>query len=183
MNGIKPKHLFLTRGVGRTREKLSSFEAALRKAEIARFNLVSVSSIFPPGCSILPKNKGLSLLTPGEIVFCVLAKNETNEPHRLISASVGVAIPADSKKFGYISEHSGFGQTNEQSGIYAEDLAATMLAKIFGIEFDPESSYDEKREIWKISGQIVKTRNITQSATGDKNGLWTTVVAAAVFVH
>ncbi|MDD5766244.1 MAG: pyruvoyl-dependent arginine decarboxylase [Candidatus Marinimicrobia bacterium] len=29
---------------------------------------------------------------------------------------------------------------------------------------------------------IIKTSNMTQSATGDKSGLWTTVVAAVVFI-
>ena len=36
--------------------------------------------------------------------------------------------------------------------------------------------------IWKLSDKIVQTRNITQSAVGDREGLWTSVVAAAVFV-
>ena len=58
-----------------------------------------------------------------------------------------------------------------------------MLATILGVEFDPDSSYDEKKEIWKISGEIVKTTNITQSALGDRKGLWTTVIAAAVFIE
>ena len=34
-----------------------------------------------------------------------------------------------------------------------------------------------------MSGKIVKTRSITQTAVGDKEGLWTTVLAAAVFVE
>ncbi len=68
------------------------------------------------------------------------------------------------------------------AGEYAEDLAADMLATILDAPFDPDKSYDEQKDIWKISGHIVKTRNITQSAVGDKNGLWTTVIAAIVFV-
>ncbi|RKX69304.1 arginine decarboxylase, pyruvoyl-dependent [candidate division WOR-3 bacterium] len=182
MDGFKPRYLFLTRGVGVHKEKLASFEMALRRAEIAGFNLVKVSSIFPPGCKVISKKRALKLLSPGQIVFTIYAENATNEPHRLISASVGLAIPTDSTKFGYLSEHKGFGQTDEQAGEYAEDLAATLLATILGVKFDPTSSYDERKEIWKISGEIVKTTNITQSARGDKNGLWTTVIAAAVFV-
>ncbi|MEO0075339.1 MAG: pyruvoyl-dependent arginine decarboxylase, partial [candidate division WOR-3 bacterium] len=65
---------------------------------------------------------------------------------------------------------------------YAEDLAATMLATTLGVEFDPNASWDERKEIWKISGKIVRTMNITQTAIGDKRGLWTTVVAGAVLV-
>ncbi|MCM8804648.1 MAG: arginine decarboxylase, pyruvoyl-dependent [Candidatus Omnitrophica bacterium] len=177
-----PKKVFLTKGVGKDKEKLTSFEKALRNAGIAQFNLVSISSIFPPGCKLIPKKEGLNLLKPGQIVYVVLSRNSTNEPHRLITASVGIAIPKDPNQYGYLSEHEGFGETEEKAGDYAEDLAATMLATILGLEFDPESSYDEKKEIWKMSGRIVKTTNITQSAIGDKNGLWTTVVAAAVFI-
>ncbi|MCS7180645.1 MAG: arginine decarboxylase, pyruvoyl-dependent [bacterium] len=177
-----PKKVFLTKGVGKDKEKLTSFEKALRNAGIAQFNLVSISSIFPPGCKLIPKKEGLKLLKPGQIVYTVISRNSTNEPHRLITASVGVAIPKDPNQYGYLSEHEGFGETEEKAGDYAEDLAATMLATILGLEFDPESSYDEKKEIWKMSGRIIKTTNITQSAIGDKNGLWTTVVAAAVFI-
>ena len=177
-----PKKVFLTKGVGRDKEKLTSYERALRNAGIAKFNLVSTSSIFPPGCKLISKKEGLSLLKPGQIVFTVMSKNCTNEPHRLITASVGLAIPKDPNQYGYLSEHAGFGETEEKAGDYAEDLAATMLATILGLEFDPDSSYDEKKEIWRMSGQIVKTTHITQSAVGDKNGLWTTVVAAAVFI-
>ncbi|HOK55855.1 MAG TPA: arginine decarboxylase, pyruvoyl-dependent [bacterium] len=177
-----PKKVFLTKGVGKDKERLTSFEKALRDAGIAQFNLVSISSIFPPGCKLIPKKEGLKLLKPGQIVYVVMSRNSTNEPHRLITASVGMTIPKDPNQYGYLSEHEGFGETEEKAGDYAEDLAATMLATILGLEFDPMSSYDEKKEIWKMSGRIVKTTNITQSAIGDKNGLWTTVVAAAVFI-
>jgi len=176
------RKMFLTKGVGKHKEKLTSFELALRNADIAHFNFVSLSSIFPPQCKMISKKEGLSLLFPGQIVFTVLSRNSSNEPHRLITASVGVAIPKDKEQYGYLSEHEGFGETDTKAGDYAEDLAATMLATIIGVEFDPDSSYDMKKEVWKMSGEIVKTTNITQSAIGDKNGLWTTVVAAAVFI-
>ncbi|MCK9266538.1 arginine decarboxylase, pyruvoyl-dependent [bacterium] len=184
MKGLEmvPRKMFLTKGVGKHKERLTSFELALRKAGIAHFNFVSISSIFPPHCKLISKKEGLSLLSPGQIVFTVLSRNQTNEPHRLITASVGVAIPKDKNQYGYLSEHEGFGETDDKAGDYSEDLAATMLATILGVEFDPDSSYDEKKEIWQMSGEIVKTTNLTQSAIGDKNGLWTTVISAAVFV-
>jgi len=177
-----PKKLFLTKGVGIDKEKLSSFELALRGAGVAGFNLVHVSSIFPPHCELVSKNKGLSQLLPGEIVYCVMSRNETNEPNRMISASVGLAIPNDRSNYGYLSEHTAFGQTERISGDYAEDLAAGMLVSTLGIDFDVDRSYDEKKEIYKISGKIVRTTNVTQSARGNKNGLWTTVVAGGIFL-
>jgi arginine decarboxylase len=177
-----PKKVFLTKGVGKDKEKLTSFERALRNAGIAQFNLVSISSIFPPKCKLISRKSGLSMLEPGQILYTVISRNCTNEPHRLITSSVGMAIPKDKNQYGYLSEHEGFGETDDKAGDYAEDLAATMLATILGVEFDPDSSYDEKKEIWKVSNRIVKTTNITQSAIGDKNGLWTSVIAAAVFL-
>jgi arginine decarboxylase len=177
-----PKRMFLTKGVGRHKEYLASFEIALRAAGIARFNLVTVSSIFPPRCKLIPKNVGVQYLNEGQIVYCVMARSSTNEPNRLISASVGVAIPQDRSLYGYLSEHHAYGETEKKSGDYAEDLAASMLASTLGIEFDVDKGYDEKKEIWKISGKIVRTMNATQSAEGDKNGLWTSVVAAGIFI-
>ena len=182
MVGFVPSRIFLTKGVGRHKEKLASFELALRDARIARFNLVRVSSIFPPGCKIIPRNQGLPRLDSGEVVFCVLAESATNEPHRLVYASIGVAIPRDPEMHGYLSEHHGYGQTEDEAGDYAEDLAAQMLATTLGVPFESDKSYDEKKEQFKMGGQIVRTANITQSAVGDKNGLWTTVITSAVML-
>jgi len=177
-----PKYFFLTKGVGRHKEQLQSFELALRDAGIQFCNLVNVSSIVPPGCKLLSREQGLKMVQPGEITFVVLARNATNEPHRLIVSSIGVAIPSGKNQYGYLSEHHTFGQTDDKAGDYSEDLAATMLATTMGIQFDPETAWDERKQLFKTSGTIIKTANITQSATGDKNGLWTTVVAVAVFV-
>ena len=174
--------IFFTKGVGRHKEYLASFELALRDAGIEPLNIVTISSILPPGCKRVTKDEGLKLLRPGQIAFTVMARQATNEPNRLIAASIGVAQPSDPNMYGYLSEHHPFGETDQRAGEYAEDLAATMLATTIGIEFDPEKAWDEREQIYKASGKIIRTTNITQSAQGDKNGLWTTVLAAAVFV-
>src|SRR6266404_4411099 len=122
-----PKKCFFTKGVGVHKEKLASFELALRSA--------------------------------------------------------GLAIPADQEQHGYLSEHHSFGETEEKAGEYAEDLAASMLATTLGIEFDPDTAWDERENLFKMSGKIVRTTNITQSAIGNKDGLWTTVFAACAFVN
>src|SRR6202453_1919939 len=177
-----PKRLFLTKGVGKHKERLTSFELALRDAGIAAQNLVRVSSIFPPQCKQITRKEGLTYLSPGEVVFAVVAEHSTREPHRLLVSSIGVAIPADRNTYGYLSEHHGFGETEEQAGEYAEELAAEMLATTLNVEFDPDKSWDEKKEMYRISNKIVRTTNITQSAVGDKRGLWTTVIAAAILI-
>lgn len=177
-----PKRMFFTKGVGRHQHSLQSFEAALRNAGIAHLNLVRVSSIFPPGCKIVSKQVGLRTLVPGQITFVVLAETRTDEPSRLISAGIGLAVPGDKKKYGYIAEHHGYGLTERRCSDLVEDMAASMLATTYGIELDPETAYDARREIYKASRLIVRTRGIAQTAEGHKNGLWTTVVAAAVLL-
>jgi len=177
-----PNYFFLTKGVGKHKEQLQSFELALKDAGIQHCNLVNVSSIVPPGCKLISKDQGLKMLRPGEITFVVQAKNATNEPHRLVASSIGVAIPSNKNQYGYLSEHHSFGQNDDKAGDYAEDLAATMLATTMGFQFDPEIAWDERKHLFKTSGMVIKTANITQSATGEKNGLWTTTVAAAVFI-
>jgi len=181
MNILVPKKIFFTKGVGTHKDELHSFERALRDAGIEKCNLVQVSSNFPPGCKVISKTQGLKEIIPGCITYCVLSRCCTNEPKRLLVASVGCAIPADKSSYGYISEHHAFGQNEKQAGDYAEDLAAAMLASTLGIDFDVDESWDEKKEIFKISGKIVRTLNVTQSAIC-KNKNFTTVIAAAVFI-
>lgn len=182
MNGLVANEMFFTKGVGKHKHRLQAFEAALRNAGIAHLNLVKVSSILPAGCRITTKRRGLKKLSAGQITYLVLAEERTNEPSRLACAGVGLAVPASGHKYGYIAEHHGFGLTERRCGDLVEDMAASMLATTLGIELDPETAYDERREIYRMSGQIVQTRAVVQTAEGDKNGLWTTVLAAAVFL-
>jgi arginine decarboxylase len=177
-----PTKLFLTKGVGKHKERLTSFELALRDAGIASQNLVRVSSIFPPNCKLIPRSQGLKYLSPGEVVFAVVAETSSREPHRLCASSIGVAIPADRSTYGYLSEHHSYGESEDQAGDYAEELAAEMLATTLDVDFDPEKSWDEKKEVYRLSNKIVRTANITQTAIGDKRGLWTTVIAAAILI-
>lgn len=175
-----PKKIFFTKGVGCHKEQLTSFELALRDAGIEKCNLVHVSSILPPHCKIIPRSEGIRSLVPGQLTFCVLAQCRSNEPRRLIAASIGCAVPKDKNQYGYLSEHHAYGETEELAGDYAEDVAASMLASTLGVEFDINKSWDEKKEVFKISGEIVRTINVTQSCIIKKG--WATVVASAVFL-
>lgn len=177
-----PTKIFFTKGVGRHKEYLTSFELALRSAGIQMCNLVTVSSIFPTGCKRVSKEEGLKEVKPGQVTFAVMARNSTNEPNRLIAASIGVALPADPTMYGYLSEHHPFGEPEKVAGEYAEDLAATMLATTLGVEFDPNADWSERENIYKMSGNIVRSFNITQSAEGDKSGIWTTVLACGILL-
>jgi len=179
MYSLVPKRAFLTKGVGRSRYKLKSFEEALRKAGVAQQNLVSVSSILPPGCKIISREKGLPELQPGEITYCVMARSDTNEHGRLVASSVGIAVPKDREKWGYLSEVHGHGLNQREAADTAEDLAADMLGTTLGFEVDPDKAWSEKEQVYKQSGLIIRTSNITQAARGQQ-GLWTTTVALAI---
>lgn len=177
-----PRYLFFTKGVGTAKEKLASFENALSDARIAHLNLVMVSSIFPPHCNIIDLDKGLTRLEPGEITHCVLAKEQINEPGRRLAAAIGLAQPAEEGRYGYLSEHHGFGETEIEAGEYAEDLAATMLAHSLCIDFDVDKDYDERSDIYRMSGKIVNSQHTSQAALGAEDNQWTTVIAAAIFI-
>ncbi|MBI5881248.1 arginine decarboxylase, pyruvoyl-dependent [archaeon] len=177
-----PTRVWFTKGVGINKDKLASFELALRSAGIEKCNLVTVSSIFPPGCKIISKDEGMKHVKPGQITFCVMARNDTNEPNRLVSAAIGLAVPKDNDTYGYLSEHHAHGEKAEKTGEYAEDLAATMLSTTLGIDFDPNTAWEEREQVYKASGKIFKSSHIVQSAEGNKDGLWTTVIATAVLI-
>jgi len=176
-----PTRLFLTRGVGRHRYWLKSFEEALRNAGVAQQNLVQVSSIVPPKCKIISQREGLKELSPGQICYCVMARTDTSEHGRLIASAIGVAIPKDTTRWGYLSEVHGHGRNHQQASDLAEDLAADMLGTTLGLEVDPDKAWSEKEQVYKASGLIIRTSNITQTARGQQ-GLWTTAVAMAVLL-
>jgi len=50
--------------------------------------------------------------------------------------------------------HHSFGETEEQAGEYAEELAAEMLATTLDVDFDPDKSWTEKKEIYRISTRL-----------------------------
>jgi arginine decarboxylase len=179
MSVIVPSKVFLTRGQGQHKERLVSFEKALREAGIAPFNLVRVSSIFPPYCELVSKREGIKLLQPGQILFVVMSEAATDEPGRLVSASIGLAIPKDPRCWGYLAEHEGTGPSEKEAGLFTEYLAAEMLATKMGGELKGSA---KSRRAFRISNGIsLETRSISQTATGVE-GLWTTALAAAVLI-
>ncbi len=183
MNKLIPKRMFFTKGVGFHRNKLQSFELALRDAGIEQCNLVNVSSIFPPECKIISANEGIKCLKPGQITFVVMARNQTDEPNRLVAAAIGLAHPIVKNQYGYISEHHAYGETHKKCSDFAEDLAATMLASTLGIELDPDKAWDERKQLYITDkNRQFTSRSIAQTAKGHKDGLWTTVVASAVML-
>ena len=175
-----PQKIFFTRGIGRAPSQLQSFEEALRDAGIAPYNLISVSSIFPPQAELISMDDGTKLLKPGQILYTVLARNSSNELNRMLSAAIGYALPKDRNKWGYLSEHHSFGETEKQAGDFAEKLAAEMLASTLGER--ENLTLDEKRNEYVLKDRILTTKNICSTAVVMKQNEWTTAIAAAVLI-
>lgn len=178
-----PRRMFFTKGIGYHRDRLISFELALRSAGVEICNLVMVSSIFPPDCKIISRTKGTAALHPGQVTFCVMARECTNEPNRLISAAIGLARPKNAHQYGYISEHHGFGHTAPKAADLVEDLAVTMLGSTLGVDVDVDHAWDENQQVYKVGAnrQFI-SQSIAQSARGHKDGLFSTVVAMAIML-
>ena len=181
MISLVPTKVFLVRGQGSHKEKLVSFEIALRQAGIAPFNLVRVSSIFPPRAEYIPKAAGLKLLDPGQILFVVLSENATDVPRELVTASIGMAVPDDPSRYGYLAEHSDNGKSARETGLHTEYLAAEMLATKLGEKLKEPPRGKLPKAFHVSNGLSLTTRSVTQGARG-KAGLWTTAIAAAVLI-
>src|SRR5258705_3184492 len=139
------KKIFLTKGVGKHRERLSSFELALRNAGIAACNIVRVSSIFPPNCKLISRSEGLKHIKPGQVAFTVISENSTKEAHRLIAASIGLALPSDNPLIGIFPGIHSFGETEKVAGEMAERLAPESLPTTLTLESVPDLSLAEKK--------------------------------------
>ena len=179
MTHYVPRRLFLTKGVGVHREELVSFELALRDACIAPFNLVTVSSILPPRCEIVGVEEGLRHLSPGQIVYCVLSRESTNQPMADVYSAVGMAIPEDPAQYGYLSEHHGSGETEQAAQAHAEELAYVMLTRALAVPAYAGACGDGNTGPGRAPR--IQSKSIAQAAAGRSDGLWTTLVAAAVF--
>lgn len=177
--------VFLAKGVGVAEKKLTSRELALTDAGIEKVNLIKASSIIPPGCEIIPQSVGKELLTIGQIAFAITAECSTNEPHKLIAASIGIAKPDDESEYGFFTEieqEEGYGKTEEKASEEVMQLAIHNLAMSWRVPFDPKKDFDPKKSLYRIKNKNVRVSHMTQTTFGDKDGLHTTVFVAAVFL-
>lgn len=172
---------YLTAGKGVHREPLIAFELALREAGIASQNLVAVSSILPPGCELIPRAEGESHLQPGQILHVVLSRNDSTRHTGRLGASIGVAVPADPAQHGFVSEYHAEGLASDAIDRHAEDLAATMLGSLQGLDLDPTLGWEERGAALDRAGTIRERRSLSM-VTDAPDGVATCVVAACVFL-
>jgi len=167
---IIPRRVFLTTGQGQHADRIHAFELALRDAGIEQCNLVPVSSVLPPGCRIVDREEGTAALVPGAIMFCVMARDESNCEGSPLSASVCIAVPKDRSRHGYIGEYAGNGRTAEEAEDAARELAQGMLVTSMDID---ASRADE----------VCAAAPAISCIGRAKRGVWNVAVAAAVFLE
>lgn len=160
---IIPKKVFYVTGSARHPDKLVSFELALRDAGIHRFNLVPVSSIKPPGCEEINKERGLAGLKTGQIVFCVLCRAESCHEGTVVTSTIGVATPSNPELHGYFSEHHDTGLTNEEAKNNGERIASEMLRSLYGKQCD------------------ISAKSFVASIKVERDGEWHCAISAAIF--
>jgi arginine decarboxylase len=112
-----PTKYFLVSGASEGFSTLNAFDGALLRAGIGDTNLVKMSSIVPPRCTLIEPIK----IPPGSLVPTAYASLTSDTPGELISSAVAVALPEDPVHAGLIMEYSARG-----SRIEIEERVRTM---------------------------------------------------------
>lgn len=88
--------------------EIVAFDKALAKAGVQNCNLVAVSSMLSEGARMIPFDT--QLLKTGEVIFCVLSRNNSGRGKSAFSG-LGVALGSDksnpTKKYGFVLEAHG----------------------------------------------------------------------------
>lgn len=125
----------VTSGIGSGPTKLSAFDAALREAGIANFNLIHLSSVIPPGSEIVKSpvqrhpfirahveqpsedhGEHRQLGAWGDRLYVVLADRRVERPHEEAWAGVGW-VQEEATGRGLFVEHAGHSESQVQADI------------------------------------------------------------------
>jgi len=124
-----PKEFFVTSGKATSPiSELNAFDLALKKAGIAQCNLVSVSSVLPPGC----KETRLKQMPIGSITHAVVARMNA-EGEATIGAGIAWTWEKD-KKYGIAAEAHGY--MDQKALEKTLEWKIREMAKIREIEID-----------------------------------------------
>ncbi len=109
-------------GSGRT--LLAAFDDALLAAGVANFNLITLSSVIPPGSSIREGVTERLAGGHGDRLYCVMSVGYADHPGELVSAGLGWAIEATTGG-GLFVEHAGGSEQSvtEQIQLSLEDMS------------------------------------------------------------
>jgi arginine decarboxylase len=181
---IIPSHFFLTKGTGVHEKDLRAFEEALRDAGVHTCNLIKTSSIIPPGCKRVSVERGMKMLSPGQITFAVIAQSQTNEPGQQVSAGIGMAQPKEPDRHGYMTEvEEAIGRTDED---VEQDVIEMAIENLIGEHkpgFDGESVFRKGKKNYSVNGLDFAVDSVVQSARGAEKNKYTVVIAVAVLIY
>jgi len=99
-----PTKYFLVKGSSEGFSLLNAFDGALLASGVGDTNLVRMSSILPPRCTVLEPRP--TSLPQGALVPVAYASICSDLPGEIISAAVAIGIPKDADKAGLIMEFS-----------------------------------------------------------------------------
>jgi arginine decarboxylase len=79
----------VAQGVGRGPTCLAAFDAALGDAGVANYNLITLSSVIPPGSRIERRRWHTPRVDWGRRLYCVLSQARTERPGDAVHAGIG----------------------------------------------------------------------------------------------
>ncbi len=111
-------------GVGSGPTRLAAFDAALQSAGVGNFNLITLSSVIPPGTAVTSIDEALSNADAewGDRLYVVMAEMRVDQPGQQAWAGVGWTQERESAK-GLFVEHEGHSEAEVR-----HDLEATLTS-------------------------------------------------------
>ncbi len=149
-----PTRVFFVSGTGVHKEERVATQHAMREAGVADMNLVKVSSVIAPGCTIIPAEEGRALLKPGAMAFAVIATAQTAEPHQRIAVALAWAKPDKDGCPGYIAEleeDMARGMTADKATDEAGEDVVQIMAEKLRATVDAE-------KVWAKRGRAGRVR-------------------------
>jgi arginine decarboxylase len=184
-----PTRVFFTTGISRHKTARVAIQEAMGKAGVADMNLVKTSSVIPPGCEIITRQRGLRLLREGAIVHAVIAQGQTSEPHQRVTAALCWAQPENPLLPGYITEIEEQ-ETMGKSPTTATDEAGAALMTIvgnkLGASVDAEALWEKRGRgrALRIGGQNFRVGSTSATTIGAEGSepQHSVALALAIFV-
>jgi arginine decarboxylase len=84
--------------------------------------------------------------------------------------------------FTEIGQEEGSDKAEEKAAEEVMQLAIHNLALSWRGSFDPEENFKPGKELYRVKDKHVRVSHVTQTTRGDKDGKYTTVFVAAVFL-
>lgn len=128
----------ISRGAGTGRTRLSAFDAALRDAGVADFNLVRLSSVIPASSDVLTVAGSEQVVGDhGDRLYCVYADSYTSTPGEEAWAGVAWSHHRDGSGAGLFVEHHGLSRTDVTMEL---DYSLEDLSVVRGGVYAPSGS-------------------------------------------